>query len=174
LQRDEVTMSGFRVLILLMVLSETVAASTGDTLDRRLRFDVTDSRKEITKTIDVSLLLRVVRVGNQRAKHLGWEVQVVERAQQGRGHNLLRANPFSGGPHPSDILAWLSRDRLFPDQRLLIVPGYPYEIQIHLIDCRTEQIDEDASFTSGQIEIRWRRLDLAGLPAVTALRAIAR
>jgi hypothetical protein len=71
-------------------------------------------------------------------------------------------------------LAWLSRDRRFPDERVLIVPGHPYEIRIRLIECRTEQIDDDAFFASGQIEISWRRLDLAGLPKVTASRAKGR
>jgi hypothetical protein len=162
------------VLILLMVLSWTVTLSAGETLDQRLRFDVTDLRNEITRPIDTSLMLRVVRVRHHRAKHFGWEVQVVERTQQGQGHNLLRGKPSAGGPHPSDVLAWLSRDRRFPDERLLIVPGRPYELRIRLINCRTEQIDDEASFASGEIEVSWRRLDLAGLPTVSASRAITR
>ena len=167
-------MSGFMILIFLMVLSWTVTPWAGDTLDHRLRFDVTDGRNEITRAINAGLMLRVVRVGHQRTKHIGWEVQVVERTPQGWGHNLLRSKSSSGGPHPSDVLAWLSRDRRFPDERLLIVPGHPYEIRIRLIECRTEQIDDHAFFASGQIEISWRRMDLAGLPTVTALPVIGR
>jgi hypothetical protein len=56
----------------------------------------------------------------------------------------------------------------------LIVSGYPYEIRIRLIDCRTEQIGDEASFVSGRIEISWRRLDLAGLTTFGSLPAAAR
>ncbi len=74
---------------------------------------------------------------------------------------MLRDRAFSGGPHPSDILAWLSRDRYFPDERTLPVPGHPYEIRIRLINCQTEPVGEDIGFVSGRVEVSWRRLDLA-------------
>jgi hypothetical protein len=165
-------MRPLQLLILVTVLSWSVTPSAGEPRNQGLRFDVTDARDEITQAIDATLALRVVRVPHERIPHFGWEVQVVERTAPGRGQNLLRRKTSLNGPHPSDVLAWLSRNRRFPDDRILIVPGYPYEIRIRLIDCRTQQIDDDASFTSGRIEISWRRLDLTRLESVRVPRTL--
>ncbi|MFZ5876379.1 MAG: hypothetical protein ACOYXU_08225 [Nitrospirota bacterium] len=162
------------LLILVSALSSATTSSANEPDVRGLRFDVTDGREEITQAIDATLMLRVVRVTNERVPHFGWEVQVVERTTRGRGENLLRRDTSAGGPHPSNVLAWLSHDRRYPDERILIVSGHPYEIRIRLINCRTEQIGDDASFTAGQIAISWRRLDLAGVATVRVLRATAR
>jgi hypothetical protein len=159
-------MSGLRLLMLLTTLCWTASLWASEPGDQHLRFEITDPRDEITQAIGAVLMLRVVRVAHEQVPHFGWEVQVVERTDRGQGTNLLRRNPSSGGPHPTDILAWLSRDRHFPDDRTLIVPGYPYEIRIRLIDCRAEQINDNASFVSGHVEISWRRLDLAGARAL--------
>jgi hypothetical protein len=157
------------LLILLASVAWSTTPAAGEPRDHQtLRFDVTDSRREITQAIDATLMLRIVRVPHERVPHSGWEIQVVDRATRGRGTNLLRPQTFSGGPHPSDVLAWLSRDRHFPDDRVLIVPGQPYEIRIRLIDCRTEQIGDAVSFVSGHVEISWRRLDLARLTTLNS------
>lgn len=167
-------MTRFRLLMLLIAISSAATSLAGKPRDQPLRVDVTDPRTEITQAIDATLMLRVVRVPHERVPHFGWEVQVVERTARGSGNNLLRRKTSSGGPHPTDVLAWLSRDRHFPDDRTLIVRGYPYEILIRLIDCRTEAIDDDASFVSGRMEISWRRLDLAGLTPIQHPRAVTR
>jgi hypothetical protein len=166
-------MNQFRLLIVLIAISWAATSAAGEPREV-LRVDVTDPRTEITRAIDATLMLRVVRVPHERVPHYGWEVQVVERAARGSRNNLLRRGPSSGGPHPSDVLAWLSRDRRFPDDRTLRVPDYPYEIWIRLIDCRTEPINDDASFVSGHMEISWRRLDLAGLTPIQPPRAATR
>jgi hypothetical protein len=167
-------MGRFRLLILLTAISWAATSAAGELRDHAFRVDVIDPRNEITQAIDATLMLRVVRVPHERVPHFGWEVQVVERAAQGSRNNLLRRKTFSGGPHPTDVLAWLSRDRHFPDDRTLRVPGYPYEIRIRLIDCRTEPIGDDVSFVSGRVEISWRRLDLAGLTPIQRPRAATR
>lgn len=167
-------MTRFRLLMLLIAIFWAGTSLGGEPRDQPLRVDVTDPRNEITQAIDATLMLRVVRVPHERVPHFGWEVQVVERTTRGSGNNLLRRKTSSGGPHPTDVLAWLSRDRHFPDDRTLIVRGYPYEIRIRLIDCRTEPIDDDASFVSGRVEISWRRLDLAGLTPIQRPRAVTR
>ncbi len=163
-----------RLLTLLATAFWAATLWAGEPLAQALRFDVADPRDEITRAIDATLMLRVVRVRHERVPRFGWEVQVVERGTRGTGHNVLRRVPSSGGPHPSDVLAWLTRDRRFPDDRTLRVPGYPYEIRIRLIDCRTEQIDDDVGFASGRVEVSWRRLDLAGLTPTQSPRAIIR
>ncbi|MFZ5861722.1 MAG: hypothetical protein ACOYXR_02550 [Nitrospirota bacterium] len=161
-----------RLVTFLATIAWSATLVAGEPLAQTIRFDVTDPRDEITRDIDAALMLRVVRVRHERGSRVGWEVQVVERARLNRRNNLLRDHPSSGGPHPSDVLAWLSRERRFPDDRTLRIPGQPYEIRIRLIDCRTEQIGDDASFVSGTIEISWRRLDLAGAWALQKLSSV--
>ncbi len=165
----------FPLLIVLLVAASAVGPSADATPDRALRFDVTDPRKAITAEIDSTLRLRAVRISHARVPHFGWEVQVVEGPTATLGTNVLRDRSFSGGPHPSDVLAWLSRSRYFPDERTLPVPGHPYEIRIRLIDCRTEPVGEDIGFVSGRVEVSWRRLDLAEqreLPRLSGLAAM--
>jgi hypothetical protein len=152
------------LLPLLMIWSitpETTALFTAPPPNHSLRFDVTDPREIIAREIDATLLLRVLRIAHSRVPHFGWEVQVAERDAGSTGPNVLRRGIASGGPHPSDVLAWLSHERYFPDDRRLPLPGYPYELRIRLIDCRTASIGEDIGFVSGSVEITWRRLDLA-------------
>jgi hypothetical protein len=156
-------MAGYLFPLLIVSLFDAVVvgqfAEAPD--NRALRFDVTDSRESITQHIDATLRLRALRIPHTGVAHFGWEIQVVEGPAGDSGRNILRSRSFSGGPHPSDVLAWLSRRRYFPDERTLPVPGYPYEIRIRLIDCRTEQIGEDIGFVSGRVEVGWRRLDVA-------------
>jgi hypothetical protein len=137
------------------------AALAADRSATYVRFDVTDPRETITREIDSTLQLRVVRIPHSHVAHFGWEVQVLER-DAGSSPNVLRRGVSPGGPHPSDILAWLSRDRYFPDDRRLPLPGHPYEFRIRLIDCHTERTGDDVGFVSGSVEILWRRLDSAG------------
>lgn len=151
-----------RSIVLLMLLATT--PTTAVRSETGLRFDVTDPRDVIIRTMDSSLALRVVRVRHSRVAHFGWEVQVVERSAGASGRSLLRHRSFSGGPHPTDVLAWLSHERYYPDERTLPVLGYPYEVRIRLIDCRTEQVGEDVGFVSGSVVVTWRRLDSAGSP----------
>ena len=153
----------FRLLIVLLAVVGAAGSSPASAAppERTLRFDVTDQRDAVTRDIDSTLRLRVVRVPHSRVAHFGWEVQVVDRSAGTPAKNLLRHQTFSGGPHPTDVLAWISHERYFPDERILPVPGYPYEIRIRLIDCRTEQVGDDVGFVSWSVEVTWRRLDLA-------------
>lgn len=167
-------MTRFWLPVLFIVVFLAAPSWAGEPREQPLRVEVTDPRPEITRPIDAALILRMVRVPHERVPHFGWEVQVLERATRGSGTNLLRRKTFSGGPHPTDVLAWLVRDRRFPDDRTLIVPGHPYEIRIRLIDCRTEPIGNDVSFVSGRVDISWRRLDLAGLTPIQSPRAATR
>ena len=40
---------------------------------------------------------------------------------------------------------------------MLPVYGYPYEIRIRLVDCRTAGSGANAVFAAGTIEVAWRR-----------------
>lgn len=147
--------------LLTVSLAHPIAVFADEPADRAIRFEVTDPRPLITWTIDSTLQVRAVRISHADVPHFGWEVQVVEGAASASSKNVLRGRSFSGGPHPSDVLAWLSREQYFPDYRTLPVPGYPYELRIRLIDCRTDLVGDTVGFVSGSVEVSWRRLDLA-------------
>lgn len=90
-----------------------------------LRFDVTDTTAVFERALDDSLVLRVTREGA-----LGWIVSVVRRSAGPDQPNLLYHSPQWHGPYPTDVLAWSFKSHFFPDERLLPVCGYPYEIRI--------------------------------------------
>jgi hypothetical protein len=112
-----------QLLIVWLITPGAAALSADPPPEQTLRFHVTDPRGTITREIDSTLLLRVVRITHSRVAHFGWEVQVAERGAGSAGKNVLRRGIASGGPHPSDVLAWLSRDRHFPDDRRLPYRG---------------------------------------------------
>jgi hypothetical protein len=117
-----------------------------------LRFDVTDTTAAFEHSLGDSLVLRVSREGS-----LGWIVSVVRRSPEPNQPNLLYHSRAWHGPYPTDVLAWSFKSRYFPDERLLPVYGYPYEIRIRLIDCRTAGRREHIVFAAGTIEVAWRR-----------------
>ncbi len=116
------------------------------------RFSVTDTTETMEHPLGPSLLLRVRREGS-----LGWTVSVVRRSSGLYSRNLLYHSRLWHGPYPTDVMAWSYQSRRFPDERLLPVYGYPYEIRIRLIDCRTSGTGDDVVFEAGTIEVAWRR-----------------
>ena len=113
--------------------------------DGALSFDVTDSRRVITRGITEDLLLRVVKESSVRQEHLGWTAEVVRKPYRRRSANLLYRRKLSGA-HPSQVFAWHVGARLFPDERVLNVRGYPYQVRIALLTPRVEGEGKDRRF----------------------------
>ncbi len=116
-----------------------------------VRFSVTDTTPVFERPLGASLLIRV-----QHQPPFGWTVTVVPRASRLDRPNLLYHSRSWHGPYPTDVFAWSHQQHYFPDERLLPVYGYPYEIRIRLIDCRTSGSGEAAVFETGTIEVAWR------------------
>jgi hypothetical protein len=117
-----------------------------------LRFDVTDTTPSFERPLGSSLLLRV-----RRESRRGWVVSVVRRSSEPDQPNLLYHSRRWHGPYPTDVLAWSFQRQYFPNERILPVYGYPYEVRIRLIDCRTSGSADDVVFVAGTIELAWRR-----------------
>ncbi|HEX8725117.1 MAG TPA: hypothetical protein VF737_07020 [Gemmatimonadaceae bacterium] len=117
-----------------------------------VRFAVTDTTPLFEQPLGDSLLLRVQREGP-----LGWTVSVVRRGAGTDGRNLLYHSLEWHGPYPTDLFAWSFHERYFPDERLLPVYGYPYEVRVRLVDCRTAGSGATAVFTAGTVEVAWRQ-----------------
>lgn len=117
-----------------------------------IRFEVTDTTVAFERPLGPALLLRVRRQGRA-----GWTVAVVRRSSRPEQRNLLYHSAQWHGPYPTDVFAWTYQRGLFPDIRVLPVRGYPYEVRVRLIDCRTTGSGEGAVFEAGTIEVGWRR-----------------
>lgn len=117
-----------------------------------MRFDVTDTTPSRELPLDSALVLRVEHVAES-----GWIVSVVRRSADPDQPNLLYHSREWHGPYPTDVFAWSFARRLFPDERILPVYGHPYAIRVRLIDCHASGSGSDATFTSGTIEVSWRR-----------------
>jgi hypothetical protein len=146
-------MISFALLIALGALAPRQAAPRDTTpYTVAIRFDVTDTTAAFERPLGASLLLRVRREGAD-----GWVVAVVRRSSRLYQRNLLYHSRQWHGPYPADVLAWSYQRRLFPDVRVLPVFGYPYEVRVRLLDCRTAGTGAGAVFEAGTIEVGWRR-----------------
>ncbi len=122
-----------------------------------LRFDVTDTTLIFERPLGSFLLLRV-----RRESRSGWVVSVVRRSSEPDQPNLLYHSRNWHGPYPTDVFAWSFRRRYFPNERILPVYGYPYELRVRLMGCRTSGSGDDLRFVAGTIEVAWRRAPVRG------------
>jgi hypothetical protein len=143
--------------ILLLLLGPGLGTAEAGA-DLFLRFDVRDPRPHIEVPLDAGLLVRAARIDQ------GWEIAVVDPAAGPHPRNLLYHSPSWHGPYPTQILPWHLPAGLFPDHRVLPVDGHPYEVDIRLQDLRASGAGDEARFTSGAVEVQWRRMPDANPP----------
>ena len=146
-------------MISLVLLTTVIAAPLGTAAAQdttpftvALRFAVTDTTPLFEQPLDSSLLLRVERV-----PPYGWIVRVVRRGAGSDQPNLLYHSHQWHGPYPTQVFAWSFQQHYFPDERVLPVYGYPYEVRVRLLDCRATGSGASAVFEAGTIEVAWRR-----------------
>jgi hypothetical protein len=143
-----------------LILATTLSATTvgqpapQDTTPFRVavRFAVTDTTPVFEQPLGTALLLRV-----RHEPPGGWIVSVVRRGAGSNARNLLYHSRRWHGPYPTDLFAWSYQQRYFPDERVLPVYGYPYEVRIRLVNCQTTGSGVSAEFAAGTIEVAWRR-----------------
>lgn len=145
------------VFLFMVLLMPGLSLEAGQRRGEMLSFDVTDSRKVLTRSIDKDLLLRVVKESSPGREHYGWRVEVVRKPYKRTARNLLYHSRRTLGAHPSHIFAWHVGDGTFPNERELAVSGYPLKVRIALIEPVVEGSETDKGFVSGTIEIKWER-----------------
>lgn len=102
------------------------------------------------------LSVRVEREVDARGTSFGWWLRVVGPTTPA-GQSVLQPPLPPHGPHPADILAWSAREQYFPDERQFWVDRPPLEIVSRLVNYSTAADSASAWFTSGTLEISWRR-----------------
>jgi hypothetical protein len=117
-----------------------------------VRFSVTDTTEVFERPLGRALRIRVTR-----EPPLGWTVSVVRTSSNVDEPNLLYHSRAWHGPYPTDAFSLWHHREVFPDERYLPVYGYPYEIRIRLIDCRTSETGDNVVFEAGSMEVAWRR-----------------
>jgi hypothetical protein len=122
-----------------------------------LRFFATDTKELFEYQVGRDLTVRVRRAVDAQGSHFGWDLSVVDR-RLSRSPNFLYECLCGHGPRPNDLYAWHFRSGPASD-RILPIYGYPFELHVRFVDWRINDGDATkAQFTSGTIEIGWRRL----------------
>ncbi|NNG16083.1 MAG: hypothetical protein HKM89_06340 [Gemmatimonadales bacterium] len=124
-----------------------------------IRFPVTDTTPLFEHPLDSTLVIRVFRQVDAELRHMGWWVAVMRTpVESGTFFNLLYHSKYWHGPYPTDLYAWHFGKTRFPDERILPVHGYPYELRVRCPGCKTRGQGPDVHFTEGMVEVGWRRL----------------
>ena len=156
-------MTGGSLLILLMLPSLPARAesgASGDTTGFRplLSFPVTDTVDVHTAPLGSRLIVRVGHEADADGTSLGWYAGVYRLPLEPASRNLLYHSLRWHGPYPTELFAWSHRSGYFPDDRILPVYGWPYDLRLVCRACVTEGDSALAHFTAGTVEVAWRRL----------------
>lgn len=123
----------------------------------RLSISLTDGRKLITRNINKNLLLRIVKDSSVSQKHFCWLVEVVSKPYHRNSRNLIYTNQAGVTADRSQFCAWQVAEQYFPNDRSFEVRGFPYRINIALVNPQTKGSESNAGFTSGLLKISWNR-----------------
>ena len=148
--------------VLTMALSTPLdAQSPADTaaFTTVIRFPVVDTTPLFEHPLDATLVIRVFRQVDAESRHMGWWVAVMRvPIEHGNFFNLLYHSRSWHGPYPTDVFAWHYGTGRFPDERILPVYGYPYELRVRCPGCAIAGSGPDVHFIDGVVEVGWRRL----------------
>lgn len=141
-----------------LLMSEGPVASAATRFGPALRFPVTDGREELTYALGRDLMLKVTRGVDAQGRHFGWDLSVVDRRLRS-SPNFFYACLCGHGPLPQDLYAWHVKTGYFPNERILPVWGYPYEVRVICEGCTATGGEYTAArFENGTVDIGWRRL----------------
>lgn len=126
-----------------------------------LRFPADDTRTEHTYALGRDLVLHARRAVDAQGTALGWDLLVVDRRLP-HSPNFFYECLCGHGPRPHDYYAWHFAQAYFPAERVLPVFGYPFEVRVSCEGCQVAGTEATAfRFSSGTIQIGWRRLAVA-------------
>ena len=122
-----------------------------------LRFPVTDTTSSFERALGSALLVQVHREVDAYGSPGGWYIAVVRQPAAPERSNLLYHSRSWHGPYPTDLFAWIHEERYYPDERILPVYGYPFELRFRCEGCETTKTASGVQFTAGIVEVGWRR-----------------
>jgi hypothetical protein len=144
-------------LLLALQITRLTPAPAQDSAGYRLllRFPVTDTTPVFERALSRTLLVQVRHEGDAEAG--GWSIAVIRRPAGPERHNLLYHSRAWHGPYPTDLLAWIHEEHYYPDERVLPVYDYPYELRFRCEGCETMRTARGVKFTAGTVQVDWRR-----------------
>ncbi len=122
-----------------------------------LRFAVTDTMPLLERALGQALLVQVRREVDAHGSPGGWYISVVRQPAGPQRTNLLYQSLSWHGPYPTDLFAWIHEERYSPDERILPVYDYPYELRLRCAGCETVKTASGVRFSAGMVEVGWRR-----------------
>ena len=151
---------------LLLLLPRLLAGQIPDTasFQRIWQFPVDDTVRLRSSSLDSSLTVELHRELDVHGTSMGWYLSVVASSGSEEHYNLLFHSLAWHGPYPTDLFAWIHRDQFFPDQRVLPVFGYPYELRLTCQKCAVAGDSTLVHFVAGTVLVEWRRLARANPP----------
>src|SRR6185503_1451263 len=95
-----------------LLLPISAANATLPTKWESVNFDLIDPREVVKINLAPKLELQIFKARHARLENFGWKVSVFNKPTNTQSKDLLL--PRWHGPHPSDVLAWISRDQYYP------------------------------------------------------------
>jgi hypothetical protein len=151
----------FTILLIGIHLSSAIGRGEAQDSSRYqvlLRFAVTDTTPLFERALSPALLVQVRREADAHDVGGGWSLAVVRQPAQPESRNLLFHSWAWHGAYPTDLFAWIHEERYYPDERILPVYEYPFELRLRCERCVTAKTARGGEFTTGTVEVGWRRL----------------
>ena len=123
-----------------------------------MRFSVTDTTALFERALGSKLMVQMRREADADGDSGGWSIAVVRQPPGPDRRNLLYHSWAWHGPYPSDLLAWSHETGYYPDERILPVYDYPYELRLRCQECTTVTAAHEVAFAGGTVEVGWRRI----------------
>jgi hypothetical protein len=134
--------------ILVLFVSGLLAFADEPTDKPVLSFSLTATNQSFSHQLTSGLMLRVEHDA------LGWEVGVFQGDSE---DSLLYPQRNWHGAYPCQISAWSYCTQAFPDERIIPIRGYKSTVRILLIDAVVSGEPGKEQFTSGRVEIYWKK-----------------
>jgi hypothetical protein len=147
------------LMVALQISSDTPRAVGRDSSAYQVmvRFPVTDTSAVFERPLGSKLMVQVHREVDAHGESGGWTIAVVRQPPGPDRRNLLYHSWAWHGPYPTDLFAWIHEAGYYPDERILAVYDYPYELRVRCERCTTVKTAHGVAFAGGTVEVGWRR-----------------
>ena len=158
----------FSVLLIGLQLYGSIgrgAAQDSSSYHVLLRFPVTDTTSLFEPVLAAPCWSKCAAKWMLMASLAAGDIAVVRQPTGPESRNLLYHSWAWHGPYPTDLFAWIHEEGYYPDERILPVYDYPYELRLRCEACVTAKTIRGVSLPRG----RWRWVGAAfGTPCAAA------